>query len=724
MRLLPFIAVWVCRSSLVWICALWLAMGSSMPVLVQSASEESGRSFLEFVKVQAGALRAADEAPLTEAGWKQQADRLRADLREAMGGFRFEDCPLEPRKVGELQRDGYRVEKILLQTLPGIWMTANAYVPFKQGRLPAVLCVHGHWPGAKQDPTVQARCIGLAKLGFFVLSVDAFGAGERAVGKALGEYHGEMTAATLLPVGLPLSGLQVYENMRAVDYLRSRPEVDPERIGVTGASGGGNQTMYLAACDERLAAAAPVCSVGNYQAYLGAACCLCEVVPGVLQFTEEGNVLGLVAPRPLLVINATQDALQFSVGEARKSLARANRIFSLLGNLDRLRHATFESAHDYNQAMRETVYGWMARHLADTGDGRPIPEPQIKTEDPEALRCFPGDTRPDDFVTLPRFAAAEARKQLGRKRAPARLADWQTERRRMGERLETAVLGGMPSSSPLDLHIEAAPDRKSRVLRFNSEPGITLIARQEIGLARPAKVALLLDLEGAEKAAVSPLASALRTAGWSVVTPELRATGRFAVKQDRVGSAPDHNSAEWSLWLGRPLLGQWVLDVRRTLDALASEGGLPVSDITLVGFGPAGLVALCAAALDERFTRVVTVDSLVSYVSQEPYRNQRLGIMAPGILTEVGDIHHLAALVAPRPLVVAGGVNGGGEQLDPEAMRREYSFTEQLYRLHGASGAFRLTTALSAAELADTLVRNDSRVAYLNPLLDSGTAIQ
>ena len=98
-----------------------------------------------------------------------------------------------------------------------------------------------------------------------------------------------MTAATLLPVGLPLSGLQVYENMRAVDYLRSRKEVDVNRIGVTGASGGGNQSMYAGAWDERLAAAAPVCSVGNYQAYLGAACCMCEVVPGALDLRKSGK---------------------------------------------------------------------------------------------------------------------------------------------------------------------------------------------------------------------------------------------------------------------------------------------------------------------------------------------------------------------------------------------------------------------------------------------------
>src|SRR5205085_5086730 len=122
-------------------------------------------------------------------------------------------------------------------------------------------------------------------------------------------------------------GGQVSDNRRAVDYLLTRPEVDGTRLGVTGASGGGNQSMYAGALDERFGAVVPVCSVGNYQSYLRAACCVCEVLPGALRFTEEGDVLGMVAPRALLVINATRDGIQFSVAEAKKSLERASAIF-------------------------------------------------------------------------------------------------------------------------------------------------------------------------------------------------------------------------------------------------------------------------------------------------------------------------------------------------------------------------------------------------------------
>lgn len=610
-------------------------------------------AYLAFVKKQAADLRANDQPPATAEAWAKRRDELRKQLLAAWGGFPAGKCPLDPQHHGELKRDGYRVEKVTFQTRPGVRMTANAYVPDKPGKLPAILMVHGHWKGAKQDPVVQARCIGAAKLGFFVLCVDAFGAGERGVGTALGEYHGEMTAATLLPVGLPLSGLQVYENMRAVDYLLTRPEVDGGKIGITGASGGGNQTMYAGAMDDRLKAVVPVCSVGNYQAYLGAACCLCEVVPGALKFTEEGDVLGLVAPRALMVVSATRDAFQFSVGEAKKSVAAAAPMFKLLGKPDAIRHAVFDSPHDYSRDMREAMYGWMTLHLKGEGDGSPVREPEVKTEDPEALRCYPGDTRPKDFVTVPTFAAAEGRKLLAARKAPGD--------RKALER----VLGGFPQGAPSrDQYTEFRSDS------FTIGPGGD--TAHETTPKPGAPLVILLNPDGSEGVKRGGLVEPLRKAGVRLVVPELRATGTMAVPADTIGRAPDHNSAEWGLWLGRPLLGQWVQDVRRTIDmAAAGEGGLP-KGVTVIGEGPAGLVALCAAATDDRITKAVAIGTLASFVSDEPFVGQRLGTMVPGMLRDVGDVAHLAALAGPKRVVIAGGVGANGKPLPAEKLREAY----------------------------------------------------
>lgn len=679
--------------------AILLAACWCLPV--GAADAPTPNEYLEFVRAQAKALRAADTPPTSLDDWRQRKETIRARLREAWGEFPTEPCPLKAKKLGELQRDGYRVEKIIFQTRPDVWMTANAYVPDRPGKLPAILQVHGHWKGAKQDPVVQSRCIGAAKLGFFVLVVDAFGAGERGIGKPLGEYHGEMTGATLLPIGLPLSGLQVYENMRAVDYLRTRPEVEGEHIGITGASGGGNQTMYAGAWDERLGAAVPVCSVGNYHVYLGGACCMCEVVPGGLRFTDEWGLLGLAAPRGVMVVSATRDAPQFSVAAAKTSIAGAEPIFRLFDRPSHLRHAIFESGHDYNHDMREAMYGWMALHLKGEGDGSPLKEPEIKTEDPESLRCYPGDSRPNHWVTIPRFAAAEARKILAAKTEPKDVAEWRATADATRKSLVESIFGGFPTASANAPRLETVGD--GRVLSFEPEAGLRLSARVEDGKKTDAPRVILINLDGAEKASHSELAGEVRRAGWGLVTLDLRATGKHAWSSDAIGRAPDHNTAEWALWIGRPLFGQWALDIRRLLDAFETVDSAKPSRVILIGDGPGGVVALGAAATDPRVSAVAAVGSLGSYVTEEPYSGQRLGIMAPGILRAVGDVAHLAALTAPRRVVVAGGVSGAGKPFQLDALRKNYRPARTVWSLLGAEDSLTLLGAGTASEVIQAL---------------------
>lgn len=630
------------------------------------------RQFLEFVRAQAAALRSQDSYPQSAAEWQQRRAEIRSRLEAAWGGFPAEPCPLNPQTVGVLQKDGYRIEKLLLQTLPDVWMPALAYVPDSPGKHPAILSVHGHWKGAKVEPTIQSRCIGAVKLGFCVLCVDAFGAGERGIGKQLGEYHGEMVAATLFPTGRPLSGIQVYENMRCVDYLQSRPEVDPLKIGITGASGGGNQTMYAGAWDERFAAVVPVCSVGNYQAYLGPACCMCEVVPGALQFTEEWGVLGLTAPRALMPCNVTQDGIQFSIREARKSVVGAQAVYDLLGEPNRLYHSTFRWRHDYHQPIREAMYGWMTQQLKGQGDGAPLPEPAHETEDPETLRLFPGNSRPDDWLTLPQYAAREGRsllQQLEWPRDASGTPGYETLRTTLVER----VLGGFPVAAVAADSGSSSDDATRRT--FQSEPGITLTLESLSGdlSALAGDVVLVLDLQGSAAVKEHPLTKELLAAGRPVVTLDLRATGKLAHEREQVGRAPDHHTAEWSLWIGRPLLGQWTWDVLRTLQELdAVAANTQPLRVQVVGLGPAGLVALCTAAATDRVETVAAINTLTSYVSPVPFEGQRLGTIVPGVLRDVGDIPQIAALSQARRTVIAGGVTGGNQPVSAPELQQHY----------------------------------------------------
>jgi dienelactone hydrolase len=664
-----------------------------------------------FLRARAAGLHADDWPPADRKAWEERRQGLRRAMFAAMGPFPETPCPLQPRDVGVLKRDGYRIEKLLFQSRPDLWVTASAYVPEPtKGKVPAVLVVHGHWPLARRDPVVQARCLGLVKLGFFVLAVDAFGAGERYTKPAPGTYHGALYGSTLWPAGQTLLGMQVYDNRRAVDYLLTRPEVDGDRLGITGASGGGTQTMYAGALDERFRAVVPVCSVGTYQAYLHAACCVCEVLPGALRFTEEGDVLGLVAPRALLVINATKDAFQFSVDEARKSIDRARAIFRLYDSDERLRHDTFESPHDYNQPMREAMYGWMARWLKEEGEGRAIPEPKHGVEKVEDLACFPDEKRPDGFLFLPAFAKRHAEGLLRTAAVrPDHVEDWDSSAVHMRTVLRKQVLGDFPTlPRPAAVLGKAATagDVTTTPLLLHPEPDLPLhaVLRSRAGAKGRVPACVLLHLDGKSAALDHPLAAALLEKGWAVLAPDLRATGAMEPDNDGIRDAPDHNSAEHGLWLDRPLLGQWAIDVLALLDWLALQPGLDRGRFAVAGLGQAGLVALCAAGLfEDRVASAAAVEAPVSYVTAEAYApGTHMGLLAPGIL-RVGDVPHLAALVAPRRLIVAGGVSPQGEKRTAAQIEESFAFTRGVYKLHKEEGKLSLMSEAQPGDVAAEL---------------------
>jgi dienelactone hydrolase len=665
--------------------------------MAQTAAARSGE-FLEFIRRSARELRHGETIPKSLEQWQQLRSTVRKNLVAAIGLSTDKPGPVPVRTVREQERDGYRIEHLVLRTIRTgdgwIEMPANAYVPvmpFGDPKpAPAVLCVHGHWSGAKQDPVVQSRCIGLAKLGFFVLSVDAFGAGERGLKTALGEYHGEMVAATLWPTGTLLAGIQVWENMRAVDYLQSRPEVDGKRLGVTGTSGGGNQTIYSGALDERLKCVVPVCSVGNYQAYLGAACCMCELVPGALTFTDQWQVLGLVAPRALMAINATRDAVQFSVGEAKKSIAGARRVFDLYKRPDAVRHVAIESGHAYNQPMREAMYGWMSKHLKGVGDGSPIPEPKLKPEDREAVRVWPKNSRPATHISLPQYsqhlAAAAMRKQV----EPVHEEHWESE-----VEWRVAWLNRL-CRVPGDVKPDESKARGSKIGKFlefdfEAEAGIGVTTRWEGGSEKLDRLAVVLDLGGADVAWKSNEYARAKKSGWDVAVIELRATGERAPAGNRIRRAHDHNSSQWAMWIGRPLITQWVTDIRRSLDQLGKmiyRSRLP--RVRLVGRGGAGLLAVLAAAVDSRVDEIQAVGSAVSMISDRPYAEGPMGTLIPGSLKRVGDVPQMMSLLAPRPLQVINPVSVSGMALDAKQAAAALRHTSATYRVMKAAGAFRI----------------------------------
>ena len=648
----------------------------------------------DFLREQGRKLREKDEAPKTRAEWDKRRTALRAKMFTAMGDFPEKPCDLEPRQLGTLKRDGYTIEKLIFQSRPNVWVTATAYVPDVKGKVPSVLVVHGHWPWARRDPVVQSRCLGLAKLGFFVLAVDAFGAGERFTTPGRGTYHGALYGSTLWPVGHTLLGMQVYDNRRAVDYLLSRPEVNG-KLGITGASGGGNQSMYAGALDERFIAVVPVCSVGNFQVYLKAACCVCEVLPGALTFTEEGDVLGLVAPRALMVLNASMDAIQFSPAEAKKSVERAQVIFKLHDAEPKLKHQIFESKHDYNQPMREAMYGWMTLHLKGEGKGEAIPEPKLDIEKIEDLTCFPdSNDRPKGFLTPPLFAHAVGKELIAKhdKLAPDHPEMWEATAMMMREDLKKMLIYVEPKPELAGMNSTFFEDDGWYTgISIFSEPQMRITGAQQGSTRKDlANVsAFVFEDKQRDFRTPSPVWSALRKRLRCVASCNLRGLVQGGEKKNDIAGAPDHNSAEHSIWIGRSLLSQRVTDVRAFLIEYGNNKDHPVF---IVGIGYSAMPVLIAGSLFQKdVDGIILIDPPVTYLTDSPYaEGTPMGLLAPGIL-KVGDIPHLAGLIAPRRLIIAGGTTMNGKKLNEKELREAFAFTTQVYKANKAEAKLTIT---------------------------------
>jgi pimeloyl-ACP methyl ester carboxylesterase len=186
--------------------------------------------------------------------------------------------------------------------------------------------------------------------------------------------------------------------------------------------------------------------------------------------------------------------------------------------------------------------------------------------------------------------------------------------------------------------------------------------------------------------------------------PDLRGTGETKPARGGYGVTPDHNSAEHAVWIGRPLLGQWLVDVRAVLGFMAKQPGLLGTRLAVIGLGQAGLVALCAAGLfPERVASVVAAVTPASFLTDQAYpAGTRMGLLAPGIL-RAGDVPHLAALSAPRKLVLAGAAGKDGKKLDAKGMSAAFGFTEKIYRLLKAGASLKMKAEMTPAEVAAAL---------------------
>lgn len=641
---------------------------------------------------------------------------LQMRLRHSLGLEPWpERTPLKVRKVGELKRAGYKIDKLVYEAWAGLPVTAHLYIPDPL-RQPGAGLVYacGHWMEAgKLALPIQSFCATAATLGIITLVYDPIGQGERLESW---RDHGHLNA---LLVGLSQLGLMVWESIRALDYLLSRPEIDTARVGMTGASGGGLNTLFTTAIENRFACAIPVAYPCTFSAAMQAERDLnwedgtdvCNQVPLVMSYAEMSDIASLFLPKPMMILSGTRDKI-FPIAGVRQIASRIEHHYRLVGMAERFRFSEFDEEHGYPLSMRQAAYGWLSRWLLGQGDGSPIPEPELDllpdpypveystppAPSPDHVRdqsptltptpgaspgfCFPPDQvlHGEPAIESIIRARAEGMPALS---PPARLEDlpeWQREIKRKVQ----DILGPFPAKCQLRtrlLNQVWEGGMMAERTTFQSEAGITipglLILPEDWN--RPVPFVIYAGEWGKRQGIHSGLIEELVRAGYGVLAIDVRGVGETA--------ASDFEAATNSLMMDRPLFGQRVLDVIRAVDFIWERCYIaPQIDkgrLVVMGEGVGGMWALYAAALDGRVAAVVARDTLCTYGDLLKHSvRYPASVYLFNVLNQL-DLAHVIASCAPRPVYLR----------PVDGLRRLHPERETSAPLQPAREAFSLTGA-------------------------------
>jgi dienelactone hydrolase len=609
------------------------------------------------------------QVPPTREAWEKRRKELREQLLVANGLWPMpEKTPLNAVIHGNIDRDKYTIEHVIFASMPGHYVTGNLYRPKdKSGPLPGVLCPHGHWrngrffdageeegkkqmeKGAEQSMNgarypLQARCAMLARMGCVVFHYDMVGvADSQPIAHASGfaDADGELRLQSAM-------GLQTWNSIRALDFLLSLPEIDKERIGVTGASGGGTQTFILGAVDARPTVAFPAVMVGTEMQ----GGCVCENAPYLRQFTGNVEIAGMFAPKPLGMTGANDWTLRIE----EKGLPELKALYKLYGYEDRVLAKCFpQFDHNYNQVSREVMYNWFNKHLK-LGWKEPVKEEPFEPVPPAELSVY-DDKHPRPNDALPVERLRELMTEASNKQIAALLpkdADGLNEYRRViGTALRVMVHDRLPSKDDVEFQYVGEKGEKDG-LRWRK----FLIGRKGQGEQIPALGIRGKEFDGTVVVWVHPdgksslmrdgkpvpAAQQILDKKAAILAVDVFGTGEF---QGAKLPGVDAKYAGYTYCFNRPLLANRVHDIL-TAVALA-KGHEETKTVHLVGFEATGpWVALARGLCGDAVSRTA-VD--MHQFRFDAVRTTSDEMMLPGGL-KYGGLGPLAALAAPGELFI------------------------------------------------------------------------
>jgi dienelactone hydrolase len=632
--------------------------------------------------------------PATKATWLERAERVRRQMLVATGLWPMPTkTPANAVVHGRVDRDGYTVEKVFLESFPGHFVTGNLYRPKgRSGKLPGVLCPHGHWANGRfyaadekkirwdlvegaerfevggRSP-LQARSMELARMGCVVFHYDMVGYAD-SVQLAHGPgYRPAMSTPENWGYFSPqaevrlqnMMGLQTYNSIRALDWFSQLPDVDPHRIAVTGASGGGTQTFILCAVDPRPAVAFPAVMVGT--AMQGG--CTCENACYLRVDTGNIEIAALTAPRPLGMTAADDWTKEIMT----KGLPELKQVYKLLGVEDRvMAKPLLHFPHNYNYISRAVMYGWVNKHLK-LGLPDPIVEEDFKPLSIAEMSVWddrhPKPAGGDDYErSLLKWITADAQQQMQAlvPRDAASLAEY---RRVVGGALDVMIGRGVPRKGAIQATLRQQEDLDSCrlakvVLRCPAQgeevPAILLEpkqpAREVAILLDPCGKQALFDANGAPREDVVKLLAG----GSAVLGLDLFGQGEFTADGKPLAKARLLTANNWGRYLGYTLGYNPPLFAQRVHDILTAVSYLKATrpagqKIRLIGPKGTGHWAAAARAIAGAMIDGASIDTA-------GFRFAKITALDDPDLLPGGakylDLPGILALSAPHPIELYG----------------------------------------------------------------------
>ncbi len=625
--------------------------------------------------------------------WQQRQRDVQKTLQEIVGPFP-ERTPLNARVTGVVTKEDYRVEKIVFESMPGYLVTAALFIPNNlTEKRPAILNVIGHSTTSFRRDIYQVVILNLVKKGFIVLAMDPYGQGERIdyfdAEKGRSKVGGSTGIHSYIGNQMFLTGVSpgryfVWDGIRAIDYLLTREEVDPERIGLTGLSGGGTQTSYISIFDDRVKAAAPSCYITGFRRLLesiGPQDAEQNFYHAVARRLTHADFLEVRAPRPTLIVATTRDF--FSIQGARETYTEVKKAYVALGHEDHILLSEDDYEHGFTAKNREATYAFFQRFLDLPGDPT---DQAVETLSADKLNVTPTGQLATSFkgrtlfdvhkVTLDRLAA---KLDASRRHADSHLRQVRNRAKtlsgfRATERVGEVIYRGRYQRSGYTVERLALPGEGDTV--------IPLLAFVPEG-AGPHPVALWMHPDG-KAADAAPGGAIEQCVRWGrlVLAPDVLGVGETRNTVVNYPSAAHYGA----ILIGRSLPGLQAGDILRVVKYARQRDDVNPQDTLALARGTLCPALLHAAAFDSDIRAIVLDRPLLSYHLLAAHRHYRYDMHATvaGALTAY-DLPDLMACCAPRRLVVVDPVDHLSNSAAPALIDAQYAFPLETYRAQNAS---------------------------------------